>query len=144
MLWPFDEAERSWLHDLINGLPNLWKHIGRIPTEAALSHLMGSCDVIAAAYLDFPHSSGIQAKAAALGKPIIVSDGYLMAERVRRFRTGEVIPQGNARRLLDAALAIMADRDGWLRSMRPQWQDYLEEHSVERLPQAFAGLLFRI
>lgn len=141
MLWPFDGKERAGLRATIDGLPNLWTHFERIPTEAALSHLMGSCDVIAAAYLDFPHSSGIQAKAAALGKPLIVSDGYLMAERVRRFGTGEVIPQGDARELLDAVLRIGADPESWIRQNQPRWRDYLDEHSVSRLKQALVRLL---
>lgn len=141
MLWPFDESERARLRGMIDSLPNLWAHLDRIPTEAALGHLMNSCDVLAAAYLDFPHSSGIQAKAAALGKPIIVSDGYLMAERARRFGTGEVIGQGSARELLDAVQLITADRDEWLRRKQPRWADYLEEHSRARLTETLGQLL---
>lgn len=141
MQWPFDARARRRLRWKIESLPNLWTHFGRIPNEAAFGHLMDACDVLAAAYLDFPHSSGIQAKAAALAKPVVVSDGHLMAERARRFRTGEVVPQGDARALLDAVLRITADRDGWLRRMRPRWKDYLEEHSHARLTKALGCLL---
>lgn len=141
MLWPFEEAECARLRHMIDSRPNLWAHLARIPTEAALSHLMASCDVLAAAYLDFPHSSGIQAKAAALEKPLIVTDGYLMAERARRFATGECIAQGSARELLEAALRITADPGAWIHQKQPRWMDYLEEHSLARLKQALGLLL---
>jgi hypothetical protein len=141
MLWPADPSEARQVRELLDGGYNLWTHLERIPTEPALAHLMASCDVLAASYVDFPHSSGIQAKAAALRKPLIVSDGYLMAERSRRFRMGAVVPQNHPERLLEALLSITIDPVGWEIRTQPLWHDYLREHSFERLKEQLCKLL---
>lgn len=141
MLWPPDKGEVGQIQLALAQCPNLWTHLERIPTEPCLGHLMEVCDVLSAAYIDFPHSSGIQAKAAALGKPLIVSDGYLMAERTRRFRLGEIVPQGNARALLEAILKITNDPAAWIEGNNPLWADYGREHSFDRLKASLKELL---
>ncbi len=141
MLWPSDEGEDNQIQLALAQCPNLWTHLERIPTEPCLGHLMQACDVLSAAYIDFPHSSGIQAKAAAFGKPLIVSDGYLMAERTRRFRLGEVVPQGNASALLEAILKITNDPVAWIEGHNPLWDDYGREHSFDRLKTSLRELL---
>ena len=141
MLWSPESAEKQRLIELMRGVPNLWLHLERIPTEPALAHLMASCDVLAACYVDFPHSSGIQAKAASLQKPLIVSDGYLMAERARRFRMGAVVPQNQPAQLLDAILEITSDPAAWIDRSRPLWREYVSEHSHQRLRQQLGELI---
>jgi glycosyltransferase involved in cell wall biosynthesis len=141
MLWPFEEAKVHQIQLALAECPNLWTHMERIPTEPCLNHLMAACDVLSAAYIDFPHSSGIQAKAAMLGKPLIVSDGYLMAERTSRFKLGEIVPQGNARALLDAILKITSDPAAWVDHNNPQWVDYGHEHSFDRFRSSLKELL---
>lgn len=142
IFWPYHEKEIQEIRDALEGIPNLWCHLSRIPTEPALNHLICVCDVVAASYIDFPHSSGIQAKAAALDRPLIVSDGYLMAERVRRFRTGEVVAQEDEQALLEATLKIIRNPDAWRQEMSPQWREYQAEHSFERLKDKLAELIF--
>ncbi len=102
---------------------------------------MATCDVIFAAYLDFPHSSAIQCKAADLNKPIIVSEGYLMAERTRRFSLGEVIPQGNAKALLEAIIRITKNPGVWVAEHKPRWSEYRLENSFERFKKSLVELL---
>ncbi len=58
--------------------------------------MIDAADVVFCAFDDFPFSSNTLTKAAVFEKPVVVSEGYLMAERVRSYRTGEVVPQGNA------------------------------------------------
>ena len=141
MLWPPDPDEKQRWIELMHGVPNLWLHLERIPTEPALAHLMAACDALAACYVDFPHSSGIQAKAAILQKPLIVSDGFLMAERVRRFRMGAVVPQNQPTQLLDAILDITSDAAAWIGRSRPLWQEYVSEHCHQRLRQQLGKLI---
>ena len=141
MLWPADPTEARQARKLLGDSANLWTHLERIPTEPALSHLMASCDVLAASYVDFPHSSGIQAKAAALQKPLIVSDGYLMAERSRRFRMGAVVEQNHPEKFLEAVIDITRDPAGWVKRTQPLWQEYLREHSFDRLKEQLGKLL---
>jgi hypothetical protein len=139
--WPTDSAEARRIRELIAGCPNLWTHLERIPTEAALNHAMAACDVLAAAYVDFPHSSGIQAKAASLGRPIIVSAGHLMAERAERFRMGAVVRQNDPHDLLRAVLEITSDAAGWADRTQPLWDEYLSGHSFEKFRHQLAKLL---
>lgn len=141
ILWPSAEADVNQIRLALAECSNLWTHLERIPTEPCLNHLLATCDVLSAAYIDFPHSSGIQAKAAALGKPLIVSDGYLMAERARRFKLGEIIPQGNARALLDAILRITSDPTAWVENNNPLWADYGREHSFDRFRASLKEML---
>ncbi len=141
VLWPEDADEVAVIRSALASCPNLWTHLERIPTEPALNDLMATCDVLAAAYTDFPHSSGIQAKAAVLGKPLIVSEGYLMAERTKRFRMGEIVAQQDAAALLDAVVKITGDPAGWANANKPLWVDYLQEHSFARLQSSLAELL---
>jgi glycosyltransferase involved in cell wall biosynthesis len=141
MSWPADDAEARQVRQLMGGCPNLWTHLERIPTEAALNHAMAACDVLAAAYVDFPHSSGIQAKAASLGRPIIVSAGHLMAERAERFRMGAVVRQNDPHDLLRAVLEITSDAAGWADRTQPLWDEYLSGHSFEKFRHQLAKLL---
>jgi glycosyltransferase involved in cell wall biosynthesis len=141
LVWNFDGGARSDLEVALSESPNLWTHLARIPREPCLNALMESCDVIFAAYADFPHSSGIQAKAAALQKPLIVSEGYLMAERVRRFNMGEVVPQGDVEALIHAIVKVTTDPIAWHNENQPRWSDYLAENSFERLKTSFTKLI---
>lgn len=141
VLWPLDENEVRQIRKAITECSNIWSHLQRIPTDAAFSHLIEACDVLAAAYVDFPHSSNILAKAAVFEKPVIVSDGFLMAERVRKFQTGEVINQEDAQGFLDAVRATVHNPDAWKSSKRPRWACYREEHSFLELKKGLGELV---
>ncbi len=141
LLWPADQSEVLQIRIALEKAPNIWHHFQRIPSEPCLSDLIEACDVISAAYIDFPHSSGIQSKAAVLSKPLIVSDGYLMAERSRRYRMGEVVPQDNARALLEAVLRITKDPAAWVANNNPLWEDYRCDHSFDRFKACLKELL---
>lgn len=59
-------------------------------TDDELLSGMSSCDLIFAAYPDWRFSSGIIGKAAAVGVPILVNDGFIMGKRVKEFGIGFV------------------------------------------------------
>jgi UDP:flavonoid glycosyltransferase YjiC (YdhE family) len=94
-----------------------------------------------AGYRDFPNSSNALTKAAVFERPIVVSDGYLMAERVRMFGLGEVIPEGNAEALVAALRRMLALGYGDELRGRARWKDYREAHSMVRLKKAMEELL---
>lgn len=119
-------------------LPNVWAHPERVPEEADLNRLMSVCDVIAACYTDFPHSSNVLTKAAALRRPVIVNDGFLMAERVRRHSLGEVICQGDSNALCRAIRRLL---DGGKDSARFGWDAYAELNSFRHFESAVAKLV---
>lgn len=112
----------------------------RIPTEGGYNRTIATCDVLCAAYRDFPHSSNTLTKAATFENPVIVSDGHLMAERVREYRLGEVVPQDDPGALLEAINRIASDVGAWKEAKRPRWQDYRETHSEARLAEVLREL----
>lgn len=113
----------------------------RIPDEATYNDLVAECDVLVAAYRDFPHSSNTLAKAALFEKPVVVSDGHLMAKRVREYRLGAVVPQDDPARLLESVRALAEDPRGWAEVHGPRWREYREAHSEVRLAEALRELL---
>ncbi len=137
----YSSEKAAMLAETLATGPNIWSHLIRIPEEEQLNSVMSACDVLYAAYLDFPNSSNILNKAALLKKPVIVSDGYLMAERVRHFRMGEVVPQGDVDAIAKAITKITRNPDAWLAENQPRWSDYIQEHSFARLQEAFQKLL---
>ncbi len=62
-----------------------------IGDESVFNELILASDVIFAAYRNFSRSSNMLAKAAIFRKPILVSDGSLMAKRVRYYQMGIVV-----------------------------------------------------
>lgn len=141
VLWPADEREASQAREAIAECPNVWSHLERIPSESGFGQLIQACDVLAAAYVDFPHSSNIIGKAAVFEKPVIVSEGYLMAERIRKFRTGEVVNQSDAVGFLHAVRGIINDPAEWKRSKCPLWKEYRDENSFLKLKEGLAALM---
>jgi hypothetical protein len=120
------------------GLPNLYaypKHLKNMNSVVAAS------DVMVAAYRQFPNSSNALAKAALFERPIVVSEGYLMAERVRKYGLGEVVPEGDVEALV-AAIQKMVKPE-YYENLRSQarWAEYRQAHSVERLNKVFKELV---
>lgn len=74
---------------------NVTAHIQRIPSESQYNALFSQCDVIFAAYHQFPHSSNSLTKASHFRIPILVSEGGLMAKRVREFQLGECVREAD-------------------------------------------------
>lgn len=136
----YTEAEFARIESAFNEWPNVWAHPTRITSEHEMNRLIDACDIIAACYTDFPHSSNILSKAAFLKKPVIVNDGYLMAERVRKYALGEVIPQGDLS-ALEKAIRILThgapDREF-------KWDLYADAHSLERFENAVHSLVGHI
>ena len=134
-------AEEQRLLDAMAARPNVFTHFESLRTESDFNAVVKACDLLFAAYQDFPHSSNILAKAALLQKPVIVSDGYLMAERVRYFQLGEIVPERDAVAAAGAIRKILTDVSAWCRERLPRWSAYADEHSVARLVPAFEGIL---
>lgn len=139
----FTPDERHALQKCLAESPRVWTHLARVPDEPQLNALIAECAVLFASYINFPHSSNILTKAAVLHKPIVVSDRLLMAERVRRFSLGEVVPQDDPDAVCAAILSIVQDVDGWIGTHQPAWDSYRQEHSFQALKSAFAQVVSR-
>jgi glycosyltransferase involved in cell wall biosynthesis len=139
----FTPDERLGIQKCLAASPNVWTHLARVPDEPQLNALISECSVLFASYINFPHSSNILTKAAVLHKPIVVSDGLLMAERVRRFRLGEIVPQDDADAVCNAILDIVQNVDGWIERHQPAWDSYRQQHSFQALRSAFSEMISR-
>jgi len=136
----FGAQERHAIQKWLAEADNVWTHLARVPEEPALNGLMAACDVLFGSYINFPYSSNILAKSAVLQKPVIVSDGSLMAERVRQFGMGEIIPQEDPAAAAEAILKILQNVEAWMQRHRPAWADYRRQHCFEALKLAFAKI----
>jgi glycosyltransferase involved in cell wall biosynthesis len=134
----FTPEDQKLIASVMDNCPNAYAHFARVPDEATFNSILRASDVIFAAYLDFPNSSGILTKAAVFRKPIIVSDGYLMAERVKKFQLGEVVPEGDVAATGQSIRKLMQNQ-----AAEPprQWPEYHAQHCYDRLKSAFADLL---
>ena len=74
---------------------NCFFHFERLPNENYFNAVVDICDVIFAVYQKFPFSSNIMTKAAFFQKPIVVSSGGLMAQRVKKYGLGTICEPNN-------------------------------------------------
>lgn len=140
--WADLEAEeRSNLRRAMNEAPGAIFHTEAVADGAAYNAILRAADVIYAAFRGFPHSSNTLTKSALLQRPLIVSPGYLMAERVRRFRLGEVLASESTAETLAAINRITEDPKRWSNRSQPRWLEYREAHSSTALHTALSRLL---
>jgi hypothetical protein len=121
--------------------PNVFAHLQHLDDERALNAVISASDVIFAAYTNFPNSSNILTKAAFFERPVVVSDGYLMAERTRAYRLGEVVAEGDLGAIRASLLRLSGVDPASAKPPPGRWQEYRAAHSYERLAEAFAELL---
>jgi hypothetical protein len=94
------KAERK----ILSGLESLEKQgrakiMNRYVSDNETDLCFCACDLVLLPYIRHFGSSSVLSKAAAAGKPVIVSDDGLLGERVRRWKLGLLFPSGNARKL---------------------------------------------
>ena len=80
---------------------NLFLHCEYLPDERHFNAVVQLASVIFAVYRNFRISSNMLGKAAFFEKPIMVSDKFLLAERVRRFGIGMTAPEDDAQGMLE-------------------------------------------
>jgi glycosyltransferase involved in cell wall biosynthesis len=114
-----------------------------LPNEAFFNAVVSACDVLYANYPRFPYSSGIVSKAALFKKPVIVSDRFLLSERVAHFKLGWLLPEENVSALVD--LLAHSDRQAVMSKQRSaRFDDYNAEHSELRLNSVLDELLAKL
>jgi hypothetical protein len=87
----------------------LYIHAEYLPDETSFNAILAGADVIFAVYRDFYRSSNMLSKAAYFEKPILVSAGCLMGERVAKYGIGLTVTSTSASEILtclDTALHI--------------------------------------
>ncbi len=75
------------------------KVINRYVSDNEADLCFCACDVVLLPYIEHFGSSGVLSRAAAAGKPVIVSDEALLGKRVREHKLGLLFPSGDAQAL---------------------------------------------
>jgi glycosyltransferase involved in cell wall biosynthesis len=78
------------------------------PDERDMNAVIQAADILFAAYKNFRISSNMLGKAAYFEKPILVSQGFLMGERVSHYEIGLAVPQDDAKAMLRAIERLVA------------------------------------
>ncbi len=117
---------------------NAFVRVGYVGDERDYNAFVASCDVLYAAYLPFGGSSNTLSKAAGFCKPVLVTEGTLMAERVLEFGIGAAAPAGDA-----AAIARALDELARSPKSAFRFDAYLERHSLDALKAVLADALDR-
>ncbi|MBD2777366.1 glycosyltransferase family 1 protein [Iningainema tapete] len=126
--------EVARIEEIVNSKPsNCFFHFEHIPDGAPFNALINVCDVLFAAYEDFRSSSNTITKAAVFEKPIIVSDGFCMGERVKKYQLGITIPQKNVPKCIEALHHILEKPN----TQNPDFESYRNFHSIKQLRSAF-------
>jgi glycosyltransferase involved in cell wall biosynthesis len=142
VIWSeFSREETAILKAAMENTGNCYFKEGRVPDGLCYNGYIRACDILFAAYRDFPNSSNTLTKAAAFEKPVIVSDGHIMASRTREFRLGEIIPQDDVDGILQSIGRMANTAPSWRDTTAPRWNDYRRLHSFDALKASFARLL---
>ncbi len=137
----YTQNETTLLNQLDRLRENTFVHFSRVPDGVEFNALLNASDVIYAAYWTFPHSSNILTKAAFFKKPVIVSDGFLMAERVRRFCLGAVVPEKDPEATANAIRRLVSERGNLTGKPFGLQEDYARRHGVEELRSALRKII---
>lgn len=132
-----DRQLRDILRFLQDRPENAFVHLQVVADGNEFNSLASAADVLYCHYLDFPHSSNLLTKAALLERPVLVSDGYCMAERVRRHRLGAAVAEGDVAAIAAGLRAVLAEP----RVEGRDFSGYLERHTVAAVNKSWAELL---
>jgi glycosyltransferase involved in cell wall biosynthesis len=120
---------------------NCFFHLQRIEKESDFNGVINTCDVVFAGYEKFYHSSNLITKAAAFQKPIVVSQGYCMQERIDKFKLGLAIPENDPESAYAAISALLKGEDFSHRSLIPEDKAYASLQSLDRLDEFLENLI---
>jgi glycosyltransferase involved in cell wall biosynthesis len=88
---------------------NCYFYFERIPEESQFNALVNTCDILFAAYENFPYSSNILTKASVFNKLLIGSNGYCIGKRIHQFQLGLTIEEGNVDQCSNAIYSLCDD-----------------------------------
>lgn len=134
--------EYQWVRSLAESNPdNCFFHLHRIPDESQFNALIKTCDIVFAAYENFPYSSNVLTKAAAFRKPVVASQGYCMGKRVERYQVGITIPEGSVAHCIDAFCDLLSEKSSIATKLVFDFEGLHSSHSIAQLDNAFTQTL---
>ncbi len=137
----FTKKELLEIDLIINELKdkNCFIHLKRIEDENVFNSIINISSVLFIPYLKFYHSSNLITKAAAFKIPVIVSKGYLMEERVKKFNLGYVINPNSEEECINTFLNIEK-----YNFKNAKFNEYLKFHDISNLNEKFNEILNNI
>jgi hypothetical protein len=116
---------------------NLFLSEGYLKEESELNAIIAASDIVFSVYRNFRDSSNSLTKVSLLEKPILVSDDYLMGERVRRYRIGATVKPGSIEEIVSAIDKLSrksAAEFGFAQFRQDQSVENLKKVLAENLP----------
>lgn len=119
----------SGLHSLQNlEIENIYISEEYLSDETVFNEIMSVSTIIWGLYKDFDRSSNILTKAALLFKPIIVSNRFLMGQRVNKYQIGVAVSESNIETLINGIDWVMNNPVPMI-----NFQKYAEDYSTKAL-----------
>jgi glycosyltransferase involved in cell wall biosynthesis len=138
----FTAAELAKIEEIVKANPdNCFFYWNSIPDGSGFNAVVQVCDVLYAAYENFPYSSNILTKAAIFEKPVIASKNYCMGERVEKFNLGYGIEGGSVSQCVSILERLHEELSTGSLSIQPDFEGYRHRHSIEQLRAAFQKIL---
>jgi glycosyltransferase involved in cell wall biosynthesis len=138
----FTAAELAKIGEIVKANPdNCFFYWNSIPDGSGFNAVVQVCDVLYAAYENFPCSSNILTKAAIFEKPVIASKNYCMGERVEQFSLGYGIEEGSVSQCVSILERFHEELSTGSLSIQPDFEGYRHRHSIEQLRAAFQKIL---
>lgn len=123
---------------LASGLTNVLFKRGQIAEGMDFNTLISAVDLLWAAYPHFAYSSNQLTKAAYFGTPVAVNIGGLLAERVRKFNLGIVLPTVNTKRSARVISSFLLENKE--HKANRSFREYYALHSSKGLDQAVRNI----
>jgi glycosyltransferase involved in cell wall biosynthesis len=137
----FSAEELLTIKNLQANLDNCFFHFERIPDESQFNAMINVCDIMFAAYENFPNSSNILTKAAIFKKPTIVSRGFCMDQRVNQFNLGLAIPEGDVAECLRALQHLEHELNADDFSSKFGFEEYRQLNSLQKLKETLLEIV---
>ena len=138
----FSHQELTRIQTIVQSNPsNCLFHFESIPDGAPFNALVNECDILFAAYENFPYSSNILTKAAVFKKPVVVSDTFCIGTRVRKFKLGLSIPEGDISKCIETLRCLCNQSELNAYPFQPDFESYHRLHSNEKLCAVFQAIL---
>ena len=138
----FTAAELARIEEIVKANPdNCFFYWNSIPDGSGFNAVVQVCDVLYAAYENFPYSSNILTKGAIFQKPVIASKNYCMGERVEKFNLGYGIEGGSVSQCVSILERLHEELSTGNLSIQPNFEGYRHLHSIEQLISAFQKIL---
>lgn len=138
----FTAAELARIEEIVKANPdNCFFYLNSIPDGSRFNAVVQVCDVLYAAYENFPYSSNILTKGAIFQKPVIASKNYCMGERVEKFNLGYGIEGGSVSQCVSILERFHEELSTGNLSIQPDFEGYRHLHSIEQLISAFQKIL---